>query len=354
MAVPKTVSGLAERLAFARRRAGLRLEEASVKADVSSRAITSWERGEHSPIAPGIVRLADVYGISLDWLAGRTDAMSLVISRRARDLVDWASRWDEAVLVRPIDRLPGVAEPGDLFLLRRASAEEVLSQDSSDQPPLVAMQLSEDEFRLGWLRRGPDGRPHLYRGPVEQAGDPERHPIWRVERIIRWDDEGEPPAGGGLAAFADEDLFTELGIRHRISPDLIRVVLRAIAAAQSEAVVEALAGEEPSPVGKVVSHLIHALAALLGVPAAALAEAARALREAVRETSGTPTDLVTQAEAARFAGTSRELIRQLVQRGVLRGWDVPGARGPMVRLSEVAALYKKGRNNASDQPAPAD
>lgn len=47
-------------------------EQAADKAGISPRALQSYERGERYPDFKGLIRLADFYGVSLDYLVGRS------------------------------------------------------------------------------------------------------------------------------------------------------------------------------------------------------------------------------------------------------------------------------------------
>lgn len=46
---------------------------AKLGGEVGDRTITRWTKGEHAPEAENLYRLADVFDVSMDYLAGRTD-----------------------------------------------------------------------------------------------------------------------------------------------------------------------------------------------------------------------------------------------------------------------------------------
>ena len=57
-----------------RKKAGLSREEVAEKLDRSAEVIGKWERGESSPpLMPDAVKLASIYGCSVDYLAGITE-----------------------------------------------------------------------------------------------------------------------------------------------------------------------------------------------------------------------------------------------------------------------------------------
>lgn len=63
-----------ERLAAARKSAGYATRpDAAKAADVSLGSLTNWERGESGISPESLVKLADTYGVTADYLLGRTD-----------------------------------------------------------------------------------------------------------------------------------------------------------------------------------------------------------------------------------------------------------------------------------------
>ncbi len=68
-----------------------------------------------------------------------------------------------------------------------------------------------------------------------------------------------------------------------------------------------------------------------------------------------PTDLMHQADAGRMMGVTREYIRQLVRRGILRAWEVDGKE--LVRMRDVwilASRREQGEDEATGSTAPDD
>ena len=55
----------------ARKHAGLSQDDAARALGIPSRTFGSWERGEREISAVDAMRIADIYGCSLDYLAGR-------------------------------------------------------------------------------------------------------------------------------------------------------------------------------------------------------------------------------------------------------------------------------------------
>lgn len=64
---------LAERLKELRKERGVRQEQVAVALDISMSAYCNYEQGKREPIASVLVRMADYYDVSLDYLLGRSD-----------------------------------------------------------------------------------------------------------------------------------------------------------------------------------------------------------------------------------------------------------------------------------------
>lgn len=64
---------IAQRLRVCRKKAGYTQMQAAVYADITETAYTNYERACQLPRVDILVRIADVYKVSLDYLTGRTD-----------------------------------------------------------------------------------------------------------------------------------------------------------------------------------------------------------------------------------------------------------------------------------------
>lgn len=67
------MSAFSERLIELRTKNGLSQGAVAKEIDVAIRAYQYYEYGEREPQLSTLVRMADFYGVSLDYLAGRTD-----------------------------------------------------------------------------------------------------------------------------------------------------------------------------------------------------------------------------------------------------------------------------------------
>ena len=59
-----------ERLSVMRKKASLTQAEVAEKLNVSFQAVSQWERGETTPEIDKLPELADLYGVTTDWLLG--------------------------------------------------------------------------------------------------------------------------------------------------------------------------------------------------------------------------------------------------------------------------------------------
>lgn len=64
---------VAKRLRICRAKAGYTQMQAAIYSDITETAYENYERGTRLPKLDILVRIADMYEVSLDYLAGRTD-----------------------------------------------------------------------------------------------------------------------------------------------------------------------------------------------------------------------------------------------------------------------------------------
>ena len=65
---------LAERMKMLRLDKGLRQEDAAKELDISMSAYCRYEYGKQEPNASVLWRMADFFGVTIDYLVGRTDS----------------------------------------------------------------------------------------------------------------------------------------------------------------------------------------------------------------------------------------------------------------------------------------
>lgn len=60
-----------ERLKRLRKNKGLKQQELASKLNISQKSYSNWENGKTEPSFDNLVKLADFFEVSLDWLFGR-------------------------------------------------------------------------------------------------------------------------------------------------------------------------------------------------------------------------------------------------------------------------------------------
>lgn len=66
------MSVFSERLLELRQKLNMTQEEASQKSGIGYRSYRRYESGEREPTMSALIKLADFYGVSIDYLVGRT------------------------------------------------------------------------------------------------------------------------------------------------------------------------------------------------------------------------------------------------------------------------------------------
>lgn len=67
------MSSLSNNLYKLRKEKGLTQEEAAKCVDVVFRSYRRYEAGEREPVASTLIKIANFYGVTIDYLVGRTD-----------------------------------------------------------------------------------------------------------------------------------------------------------------------------------------------------------------------------------------------------------------------------------------
>ena len=64
---------LAERLRLCRIEKGLTQNQVAIYCDITEKAYQNYELNTRQPKIENLIKIADLYGVSLDYLVGRTD-----------------------------------------------------------------------------------------------------------------------------------------------------------------------------------------------------------------------------------------------------------------------------------------
>lgn len=67
------MANLSERMLMLRKSKGLKQEEAAKLSGLTAHTYRRYETGEREPAVSALWKLADFYGVSMDYLVGRTD-----------------------------------------------------------------------------------------------------------------------------------------------------------------------------------------------------------------------------------------------------------------------------------------
>lgn len=67
------MASLPENLYKLRKERNLTQEEVAERSDIVLRSYIRYEKGEREPVASTLIKLANCYGVTIDYLVGRTD-----------------------------------------------------------------------------------------------------------------------------------------------------------------------------------------------------------------------------------------------------------------------------------------
>lgn len=132
------MSNFGNRLKALREKRGLSQSDLAAKFNVSASTIGMYEQGLREPNIERLNRLAEFFGVSLDYLMCRTNEVSKTFSPMTRDLIDLLHLTDEEILkirVAEIDGVPVSKEDFKNFIIQvrmRRQIEQSLSNSKDD------------------------------------------------------------------------------------------------------------------------------------------------------------------------------------------------------------------------------
>ena len=71
-----------EKMMDLRKKAGMSQEELADRLGVSRQAVSRWELGSTQPDAPNLLKLSDLFGVSIDWLLRDGDTAEAEVPQR--------------------------------------------------------------------------------------------------------------------------------------------------------------------------------------------------------------------------------------------------------------------------------
>jgi transcriptional regulator with XRE-family HTH domain len=87
-----------DRIALLREKRGMTQEELSGKLGISRAALSHYETNRREPDIDTLNKIANFFGVSLDYLLGRTNDPSSVLDMEVREFIDSLELSDEAIL----------------------------------------------------------------------------------------------------------------------------------------------------------------------------------------------------------------------------------------------------------------
>jgi len=146
----------ANKLYELRKKNGLSQEELADKIGVSRQAISKWERAESSPDTDNLIALADLYGITLDELLNKKEAVESNIieenKKNQEDIVEVVEEKDEDD--EDDEDNDDINEDSEDKLLKKSIAVRIVDSCIFIVAAIAFLLLGlliEDAFRWSWL-----------------------------------------------------------------------------------------------------------------------------------------------------------------------------------------------------------
>ncbi|MCZ8519300.1 MULTISPECIES: helix-turn-helix domain-containing protein [Paenibacillus] len=89
---------IGDKIALLREKQALTQEDLSRKLDISRASLSHYEKNRREPDYETIVKIADYFKISIDYLMGRTEDPHSVLDPEVRDFVDSLELSDEKIM----------------------------------------------------------------------------------------------------------------------------------------------------------------------------------------------------------------------------------------------------------------
>ena len=102
-----------DRLAQLRKSKGVTQKALAEKLGVNTRTVQFYESGDKRPEIEGIVKIAEIFNVSVDYLVGKTEAMNIrpaEISAEEAEFLRWVQENVEEVFFFEFDKSPEAAK----------------------------------------------------------------------------------------------------------------------------------------------------------------------------------------------------------------------------------------------------
>jgi len=151
------MSVLGERLKKLRKESGLTLDQLSSQLGIARTTLSGYESGRREPNMETILRIADLFNVSIDWLFGRTNSKGEAFLMNEKDTV--MSEEDKKEVT---EMLKKILDEQDKILGMHRSAKDVMEERLKLNETMLnstASRISEAVFENvdiklgGWIQR---------------------------------------------------------------------------------------------------------------------------------------------------------------------------------------------------------
>lgn len=195
-----------ERIRELRKSSGMSQKELAERLSVNQSAVSQWERGETRPGASAVQRLADIFGVTVDYIIGRTDNASVYHSaplqyppQPSRPGTKWIKVLGRVIAGIPVEAIEDIidyeeideklAANGDYFALKikgdsmepRLFENDVVivrEQPDAETGDIVIAMINDEDSTCKRLKKLPDGIMLI-------AMNPEYEPLFFSNREVR-------------------------------------------------------------------------------------------------------------------------------------------------------------------------
>lgn len=94
----RTMGQIGNRIALLREKQGMTQEELSIKLNISRASLSHYEKNRREPDYDTLVKIANYFKISIDYLLGRTQDPEMVLDQQVRQFVESLELSDDRIL----------------------------------------------------------------------------------------------------------------------------------------------------------------------------------------------------------------------------------------------------------------
>lgn len=94
----RTMGQIGNRIALLREKQGMTQEELSIKLDISRASLSHYEKNRREPDYDTLLKIANYFKVSIDYLLGRTQDPEMVLDQQVRQFVESLELSDDRIL----------------------------------------------------------------------------------------------------------------------------------------------------------------------------------------------------------------------------------------------------------------